>query len=242
MPGRSRRGRYTGAVEDEAYDPARVYASAQFRAAREKAEVKRSELRDEKLISEAALINFELGRSWPRARMQADLEERVGLPPGQIETWRREFRGLETQVPIVPTQDVIVDALRLALHGVEAEVEALPPPGDDRFWPAARSSLAALAKLDSTAGAAARVSPTMEVLTVLRTVRRRYDATLRMIAAARPDEFGPKLYVARTGAEMSIDEAAAAAGVTTALLNEIESCQTEPPPKVQALLSQLVSG
>lgn len=242
MPRSSRRGRYTDAVADEAYDPARVYASAQFRAAREKAEVKRSELRDEKLISEAALINFELGRSWPRAKMQAELEERVGLPPGQIETWRREFRGPETQVPIVPTQDVIVDALRLALHGVEAEIEALPPADDERFWPAAQNGLRALAKLDSTAGAAARVSPTMDVLTVLRTVRRRYDATLRMIAAARPDEFGPQLYVARTGAEMSIDEAAAAAGVTTALINEIESCQTAPPGAIRELFSQLVSG
>lgn len=242
MPRRSRRGRYTDAVADEAYDPARVYASAQFREARENAQVKRSELRDEKLISEAALISFELGRSWPRAKMQALLEERVGLPPGQIETWRREFRGLDTQVPIVPTQDVIVDALRLALHGVETEVAALPPPEDARFWPAALNSLAALAKLDSTAGAAARVSPTMDVLAVLRTVRRRYDATLRMIAAARPEEFGPKLYVARTEAEMSIDEAASAAGVSTAVINEIESCQAEPPAKVQALLSQLVSG
>ncbi|WP_079580436.1 helix-turn-helix domain-containing protein [Mycobacteroides abscessus] len=229
-------------MADEAADPARVYASAQFREAREKAEVKRSELRDEKLISEAALISFELGRSWPRTKMQAQLEERIGLPAGQIEAWRREFRGPETQVAIVPTQDVIVDALRLALRGVEAEIEALPPPHDEGFWPAAHNGLRALAKLDSTAGAAARISPTVDVLAVLRTVRRRYDATLRMIAAACPDEFGPALYVARTGAQMSIDEAAEAAGVSTSIINEIESCQADPPPRVQELLSQLVSG
>ena len=96
-----------------------------------------------------------------------------------------------------------------------------------------------LRRLDSTVVSAARVSPTEAVLTQLRTVRRVYDRVIRAASIARPDEYGPQLYLARTSGQMSIEEAAAAAGVSDEMITAVESCQVEAPPEVRALLLRL---
>jgi hypothetical protein len=62
---------------------------------------------------------------------------------------------------------------------------------------------------------------------------------IRAAAIARPDEYGPQLYLARTSAQMSIEEAAAAAGVSEEIIAGVESCQIEAPPEIRGLLLRL---
>ena len=226
-------------MSGEVNDPAKAFAGAQFRVARRKKGLSQRQLYAEKLISPAALSHFEKGLSWPRARMQTKLEERIGLPAGQIEAWRRGYRGPESSVSTLPTEHLMVAALQVAVSGVESGIAAIPAPDDPGYWNAVLSNLRDLRKLDTTVAAAARVVSSVEVLGTLRAVRRRYDELIRAAAVARPHEVGPQLYVARTAAQMSTDEAAAAAGVAESTINDVESCQIEAPREVQALLLRL---
>ena len=215
------------------------FAGAQFAAWRKKMGVTQRQLADEKVISQAPLVHFERGRSWPRERMRAKLEERLGLPAGQIAKWRYGFDAPAKQTAIPGRMDFIVPALEMAVQAISSAVESLPPPDDPQYWPEVVTQLRDLRKLDGTVVAAARVSPTEAVLTQLRTVRRVYDRVIRAASIARPDEYGPQLYLARTSAQMSIAEAAAAAGVSDEMITAVESCQVEAPPEVRALLLRL---
>jgi transcriptional regulator with XRE-family HTH domain len=218
------------------------FAGAQFAAWRKKMGVTQRQLAAESVISQAPLVHFEKGRSWPRERMRAKLEERVGLPPGQIAKWRYGFDAPAMQTAIPGRMDFIVPALEMAVQAVSSAIESLPPPDDPQYWPEVVTQLRDLRKLDATASAAARFSPTEAVLSQLRTVRRVYDRLIRAASIARPDEYGPRLYVTRTSAQMSIEEAAAAAGVSDEMIAAVESCQVEAPPEVRGLLLRLAAA
>src|SRR5262245_5406682 len=193
-------------------------AGAQFAAWRKKMGVTQRQLMSEKIISHVALRQFEQGNSWPRERMRARLEERLGLPPGQIADWRYEH-GAPARARAIPGSiEVMISALEMAVESIATATETLPAPEDPQDWPKVVPRLRDLRKLDATVVSAARVSPTEAVLTRLRTVRRVYDRVIRAAAIARPDEYGPKLYLARTSAQMSIEEAAAAAGVSEEII------------------------
>lgn len=220
-------------------DPGMEFAGAQFAAWRKKNGVTQRQLMSEKVISHVALRQFEQGHSWPREGMRAKLEERLGLPAGQIADWRYEH-GVPAKPRAIPGSiEVMVSALELAVQTIATAAETLPAPDDPHYWSVVVERLRDLRRLDSTVVSAARVSPTEAVLTHLRTVRRVYDAVLRAAAIARPEEYGPQLYLARTSAQMSIEEAAAAAGVSEEILTAVESCQVEAPPEVRALLLRL---
>ena len=96
-------------------DPGIEFAGTQFAAWRKKMGVTQRQLADEKLISQAPLVHFERGRSWPRERMRAKLEERLGLPPGQIAKWRYGFEAPAKQNAIPGRIDFIVPALEMAV-------------------------------------------------------------------------------------------------------------------------------
>lgn len=230
-------------MSDPISDPAKAFAGAQFRVARKEAEVTQVELYDEKLISPAALSHFENGLSWPRAKMQAKLEDRIGLPAGQIEAWRRAYRPAESSGSIVPTSDLMVSmvsALQVAVSAVESGIASMPDAASADYLPAAINNLRELRKLDDTVAAAARVAPSAQVLGTLRKVRGHYDQLLRAVAAARPRELGPRLYVARTAMQMSAAEAAATAGVDESTINDVESCQVPARAEIHALLDSLI--
>ena len=215
------------------------FAGAQFAAWRKKMGVTQRQLADEKVISQAPLVHFERGRSWPREGMRATLEERLGLPAGQIAKWRYGFESPTKPTAIPGRIDFIVPALEMAVQSIAKSAEMLPSPDDLQYWPVLVDTLRDLRRLDATVVSAARVSPTEAVLTQLRAVRRIYDAVIRAAAIARPDEYGPQLYLARMSAQMSNEEAAAAAGVSEEMITAVESCQVEAPPEVRALLLRL---
>ena len=220
-------------------DPGVEFAGAQFAMWRKKKGVTQRQLMDEKIISQAPLVHFENGRSWPRERTRAKLEERLGLPAGQIANWRYGNAAPATADAMPLRTDVMVAALDIAVQAVTADVQRLPPAEDPRYWSAVVEALRDLRKLDATVTAAARTAPVEPVLAQLRTVRRSYDSLVRAVAKARPEERGPQLYVARTAAQMSVQEAAAAAGVPEPMIVAVEACQIEAPPQIHALLLRL---
>ena len=226
-------------MSDVELDPGIEFAGAQFAMWRKKKRVTQRQLMDEKIISQAPLVHFENGRSWPRERTRAKLEERLGLPAGQIANWRYGNAAPATADAMPLRTDVMVAALDIAVQAVTTDAQRLPPPDDPGYWSAVVETLRNLRKLDTTVTAAARTTAVEPVLAQLRTVRRTYDGLVRAIAAARPDERGPQLYVARTAAQMSVPEAAAAAGVPEPMIVAVESCQIQAPPQIQALLLRL---
>lgn len=215
------------------------FAGAQFAAWRKKRGVTQRQLMGEKIISHVALRQFEQGRSWPREGMRAKLEQRLGLPAGQIADWRYAHGAPANGRAIPDSIEVMVSALEMAVERVATAVETLPSTDDPQYWSIVVERLRDLRRLDATVVSAARVSPTEAVLSHLRTVRRVYDGLIRAAAIARPDEYGPQLYLARTSAQMSVEEAAAAAGVSEEMITAVESCQVEAPPEIRALLLRL---
>ena len=158
------------------------FAGAQFAIWRKKKGVTQRQLMDEKIISQAPLVHFENGRSWPRERTRAKLEQRLGLPAGQIANWRYGNAAPATADAMPLRTDVMVAALDIALQAVTSDVQNLPRAEDPRYWSAVVKTLRDLRKLDATVTAAARTTPVEAVLAQLRTVRRTYDRLLRAIA------------------------------------------------------------
>src|SRR3954462_12100561 len=79
---------YTGRVQPEAGDPGIARAGAAVAARRRELDIKQRNLAKFKLINAGALIAFEKGRSWPRERTRAKLEEILQWPAGTIATIR----------------------------------------------------------------------------------------------------------------------------------------------------------
>ena len=216
------------------------FAGAQFAAWRKKKGVSQRQLMTEKVISHSALRAFEKGEAWPREQTRAKLEGRLGLPAGQIDDWRYQDGAPARPASAIPASiDVIASALEAAVQSQTSAAQNLPAPDDPRYWETAVERLQDLHKLDATVVAASRVAPTEAVLTQLRNVRQTYDHLIRALAAARPDQYGPQLYLARTSTQMSIAEAAEAAGVAPGMIAAVESCQVEATPEVRALLEHL---
>src|SRR3954466_3970467 len=79
---------YTGRMEPEAGDPGIARAGAAVAARRRELDIKQRNLAKVKIIKPGALIAFEKGRSWPRERTRAKLEEILQWPAGTIATIR----------------------------------------------------------------------------------------------------------------------------------------------------------
>src|SRR6476660_8313286 len=80
---------YTGRVEDDASDPCIARAGAAVAARRRELDIKQRNLAKYKIINAGALIAFEKGRSWPRERTRAKLEEILQWPAGTIARLRQ---------------------------------------------------------------------------------------------------------------------------------------------------------
>ncbi|MCA4727120.1 helix-turn-helix domain-containing protein [Mycolicibacterium fortuitum] len=223
-------------------DPGIEFAGAQFESWRKKKGITQRQLMSEKVISHAALRSFEKGHAWPRERMRARLEQRLELTPGQIAEWRYSYGAPAKQSAIPGRIDFMLPALEVAVQSIAPAVAGLPAADDPEYWPAVVKTLRDVRKIDSTVSAVARMSPSETTMGLLRTVRDVYDDVLRAAGAARPDEYGPQLYVARTAAQMSVAEAAAAAGVSDEVIVAVESCQVEAPPEIRALLARIGHG
>ena len=204
----------------EVLDPGMVRAGAAAAARRRELDISQRSLAAEGIINAGALIAFEKGRSWPRERTRAKLEEMLRWPPGTIARLRQgEPASVEQRAEPTagPSDDVplIAQAVVTAVSTFGTAVEALPSVEDPNFTPRATKILADLRQLEAVAARAARISKVSPpLIRALSAVRTRYDELMLRAARAPHATVGQRLYAARRGANLTILETAQAAGVS----------------------------
>ncbi|HEX3283781.1 MAG TPA: transcriptional regulator [Mycobacterium sp.] len=233
-------------MEDGTGDPGIARAGAAVAARRRELDIKQRNLAKYKIINAGALIAFEKGRSWPRERTRARLEEVLQWPAGTIATIR--YGGAVPGAAAEPAADdgvasVIVDTVEVAMTTIGAAIESLPSDGDPEFPARATVILSDLRKLENVvARAAQRSRGIADVVLALRRVRGSYDDLMFRAAAAPGATLGHRLYAARRRANLTAAETANAAGVPTELIDAVEAGEPAADAdtsKLSALISSL---
>ncbi|HEY1840296.1 MAG TPA: FHA domain-containing protein [Mycobacterium sp.] len=227
-------------------DPDVARAGSAVAARRRELDITQRSLARDKVINAGTLIAFEKGRSWPRRGTLARLEEVLNWPPGTI-------TRIRNGVPVAPGGDVtevltetvqaplMAEAVELAMHSIGTALAALPDLAEPDFTQRATPILADLRKLEMVAANAARnARGTPSVVLALSAVRRSYNELMLRAAQSPSATLGQRLYGARHRAELSVDEAANAAGVSTEVLLDAES-ERSVPPDAAAAISTLIA-
>ncbi len=222
----------------EVLDEGMRRAGAAAAARRRELDISQRSLATDGIINAGALIAFEKGRSWPRERTRAKLEEVLQWPPGTIARLRRgESVTVEqpTASPVDTGDDIplIAQAVVTAVNTFGTAVEALPPVDDPDFTSHVTKILADLRQLEAVAARAARISKVSPALIkALSAVRTRYDELMLRAAGAPQATVGQRLYAARRGANLTILETAQAAGVSE---EEVIAAEAEQPVSAEAV-------
>ena len=207
-------------------DPGLTRAGAAAAARRRELDISQRSLAADGIINAGALIAFEKGRSWPRERTRAKLEEVLQWPAGTIARIRRgepidvaaasapPAEGAGTDGPASDgAASLIAQAIVAAIDGCSLAIAALPPAGDPEFIERAAPILADLRQLEAIAVRATRISQiTPELIQALSAVRRHRDELMTLGAGAPDAPLAQRLYAARRRANLSAEETARAAG------------------------------
>jgi transcriptional regulator with XRE-family HTH domain len=240
---------YTDAVHRDAADSGVARAGAALAARRQELGIKQRELARRGVITASSLIAFEKGRSWPRERTRAILEEVVAWPAGTLARIRSggPTPGAETAPEQIDSEaPLIVGAVDVAMNTLNIAIANLPPGADPRFVERVGAVLADLRQLEaitSRALRATRGSP--GVLKALATVRRRYDELMARAAAAPGATLGQRLYTARRRANLTAAEAANALGLPIELITAVERdrpADETVASRIDALIAELEHG
>ncbi|OBK76953.1 helix-turn-helix domain-containing protein [Mycobacterium sp. 1164985.4] len=224
----------------EAPDPGMARAGAAAAARRRELNISQRSLAADGIINAGALIAFEKGRSWPRERTRAKLEEVLRWPPGTIAKLRRgepvagDHRPVSThasdEVPL------IAEAVITAARTFDSAISALPEAEDPEFAPKAAQILADLRQLEAVAARAARISRvTPPLIKALSAVRSRYDDLTLRAAHSPGATLGQRLYAARRRANLTISETAQAAGVSDDEIVHVEAGEPVSAAAAQAI-------
>ncbi len=211
-------------------DPGMARAGAAAAARRRELDISQRSLAADGIINAGALISFEKGRSWPRERTRAKLEEVLRWAPGTIARIRRGGHVTSDEPsessPAGDEVSLIAQAVEAAVHSLGGAVDALPPIDDPDFTPRVTAILADLRQLEAVAARAARIGRlTPPLLKVLSTVRRQMDDLTLLGATASTATLGQRLYAARRRANLTIAETAQAAGVPDDVIVAAEAGQ-----------------
>ena len=230
-------------------DPGMVRAGAAAAARRRELNISQRSLASSGIINAGALIAFEKGRSWPRERTRAKLEEVLKWPPGTIARLRRgevirPAAPPDTSAPSGGDEvSLLAQAVVTAVGGFGSTVESLPPVEDPAFTPRVTAILSDLRQLEAVAARAARIGRvTPALIKALGTVRRLYDDVMLRAATAPQATLGQRLYAARRQANLTVEETAQAAGVGEVAIQQAESEQSVPAADaeaIEALVAQL---
>lgn len=222
-------------------------AGAAAAARRRELDISQRSLAADGIINAGALIAFEKGRSWPRERTRARLEEVLQWPPGTIARIRRGDAAAARE----PAQawgsgdevSLIAQAVEAAVNTLGATIAALPPVDDPGFTPRVTAILADLRQLEAVAARATRIGRlTPPLLKALSTVRRQIDELTLLAATAPTATLGQRLYAARHRANLTIAETAQAAGVAEDAIVAAEAGQpvtTAATELIDALVDQI---
>lgn len=237
-------------------DPGVIRAGAAAAARRRELDISQRSLAADGIINAGALISFEKGRSWPRERTRAKLEEVLQWPAGTIARIR-EGDAVVTQPAASPAVDAVAEAppatdgpASLIAQAVAAAVDtcslaiaALPSPADPDFTERAAPILADLRQLEAIAVQATRISRiTPELIKAMSSVRNYHDKLMTLGATAPGATLAQRLYAARRRANLSTLETAQAAGVTEEMIVMAEAEEVLPTQiaeAIEALISQI---
>ncbi len=250
---------HTSDSQNSEPDPGMVRAGAAAAARRRELDISQRSLAADGIINAGALIAFEKGRSWPRERTRAKLEEVLQWPGGTIARIRRGEptageAATEPALPVVSDRasggatdgaadgpaSLIAQAVVAAVDGCSLAIAALPPVDDPEFNVRAAPILADLRQLEAIAVRATRISRiTPELIKALSAVRRHHDELMTLGAAAPGASLGQRLYAARRRANLSPRETAEAAGIAEELVVRAEAEEALPADVVDAIESLL---
>jgi transcriptional regulator with XRE-family HTH domain len=231
-------------VEDSAGapDPGMVRAGAAAAARRRELDISQRSLAADGIINAGALIAFEKGRSWPRERTRARLEQVLQWPPGTIARLRKgEAVRPSAPAPEPPVAaggdevSLIAQAIVTAVGAFGSSVTSLPPDDDAAFVPRVTAILADLRQLEAVASRAARIRVTPTLIKALSTVRSLYDDLMMRAAGAPHATLGHRLYAARRGANLTVAETAQAAGVSEQAIRSAEADERVTPAEIEAI-------
>ncbi|KMO70577.1 hypothetical protein EV589_0244 [Mycobacterium sp. BK558] len=231
----------------DAPDPGMVRAGAAAAARRRELDISQRRLAAEGVINAGALIAFEKGRSWPRQRTRAKLEEVLQWPSGTIERLRTG-QADRPRPPAVPPgagdeASLIAQAVVPAVSTMSTTVASLPPVDDPAFTPRITAMLADLRQLEAVAARAARIGRvTPALIKALGAVRGLYDDLMMRAAQAPGATLGQRLYAARRGANLTVQETAQAAGVAEQAVAQAEAGEpvaAEDAEAIEALITQI---
>lgn len=235
-------------------DPGVVRAGAAAAARRRELDISQRSLAADGIINAGALISFEKGRSWPRERTRAKLEEVLQWPAGTIARIR-EGDAAANQTVAMPAADTVAEgpsagdgpasliaqAVAAAVDTCSLAIAALPSPEDPDFTERAAPILADLRQLEAIAVQATRISRiTPELIKAMGSVRRYHDKLMTLGATAPGATLAQRLYAARRRANLSTLETAQAAGVTEEMIVRAEAEEALPAETVQAI-EELIS-
>lgn len=236
-------------------DPGVVRAGAAAAARRRELDISQRSLAADGIINAGALIAFEKGRSWPRERTRAKLEEVLQWSPGTIARIRlgeppavdaAPAAGVGTTPKAPPTDSpasLIAQAVAAAVDTCSLAIAALPSPADPEFTERAAPILADLRQLEAIAVQATHISRiTPELIKALGAVRRHHDELMTLGATAPGATLAQRLYAARRRANLSTQETAQAAGVAEEMIVRAEAEEALPASAadaIEALISQI---
>src|ERR1700759_5419512 len=150
-------------MSDEAAALGMSRAGAAFAARRRELGISQRKLGSMKVIPPPALIAFEKGRTWPRERTRAALEEAVQWPAGSLARLRAggsvSFTA-PTDGPEAGDAQIraFAGVVGVAMNAVTSAIEALPDEDDPQFTARARAVLADLRQLETLTAQAIRTS------------------------------------------------------------------------------------
>lgn len=223
-------------------DPGLARAGAAAAARRRELDISQRRLAAEGIINAGALIAFEKGRSWPRERTRAKLEEVLRWPRGTIARIRHgePVAAPAPEPATAPAADdetpLIAQAVVAAVNTLGAATDSLPAVDHPEFTPRITKILADLRQLEAVAARATRinrVSPPL--IKALSSVRRRIDELTMLGASAPRATLGQRLYAVRRRANLTIDETAQAAGVSEDTVVAAEAERPVQPTAAQAI-------
>jgi transcriptional regulator with XRE-family HTH domain len=233
-------------MDDEASAPGAARAGAAFASRRQELGITQRELAKKGIITASSLIAFEKGRSWPRERTRATLEQIVRWPAGTLATIKAGGPTPGASEPPSARQTdapLIAEAVDVATTTIDVAIARLPGDDHPRFAAHVRAVLTDLRRLEAITVRAIRGSAAAPaVFRSLGEVRRRYDDLMTRAAAAPGATLGQRLYVTRRDAHLTAAEVALALGAPTELVTAVES---ESPPaqgaqeRINALIEEL---
>lgn len=232
-------------------DPGVVRAGAAAAARRRELDISQRSLAADGIINAGALIAFEKGRSWPRERTRAKLEEVLQWPPGTIARIRRGEPALPAATPGPAPKasppdtpaSLIAQAVAAAADTCSLAIAGLPSPADSEFTERAAPILADLRQLEAIAVQATQISRiTPDLIKALGAVRRHHEELMMLGATAPGATLAQRLYAARRRANLSTRETAQAAGVAEEMIIRAEAEEdltVDTADAIETLISQI---